>query len=264
MALAGNINPYVPGNDFDFYEDRIKQFFLVNNVEKEKETALFITIAGEDMYEMLKKLTTPDKPRTKSYDELIKLVKKHLTPKRNKRAERYKFYKASQEVGESLSEFIIRLKPLSQTCEFGDFLVTEKGDQIASFKLKILDEALTDRFIAGLRNEKIKQHLFGNESSDFEKCCQKALQFEMVEKESKVKSDSNVNAIRNRNRSRSVNRSGEKTPYSKVNSGSQSKSNFACKRCGKKHDEKSCPAREWKCYKCLKNVSVEYEPRRKQ
>lgn len=27
MALAGNIDPFIPGSDFESYEDRINQFF---------------------------------------------------------------------------------------------------------------------------------------------------------------------------------------------------------------------------------------------
>ncbi|KAG4080767.1 hypothetical protein HA402_005947 [Bradysia odoriphaga] len=62
MALAGNINPFVQGTDFESYEDRVNQFFIVNNIEDEKKTALLITISGEAMYDICKSLTTPDKP----------------------------------------------------------------------------------------------------------------------------------------------------------------------------------------------------------
>lgn len=188
MSLAGHIEPFVPGSDFDSYEDRVNQFFVVNDIEDEKKTAMFITLSGESMYEILKSLTCPKKPSTVEYKELLKLLHVHFTPKRNKRAERYKFNKAVQENGEALSDFIVRLKSLSQTCKFGDFLDEEIGANIAKLKLKVLDEALTDKFITGIRSEKVKQHLFNDDNLDFEKCCQKALQFEMVEKESKSQS----------------------------------------------------------------------------
>ncbi|KAG4069584.1 hypothetical protein HA402_005122 [Bradysia odoriphaga] len=178
--------------DFESYEERLNQIFIVNNIEEEKKTALFITISGEAMYDICKSFTTPDKPSTKKYSDLIDLIKKHFTAKRNKRAERYKFNKVSQKngesSGESLREFIIRLKNASHTCEFRDLLYKEHDPaiarKIAEIKLKILDKALTDRFVTGLRYEKIKQQLFSDEKADFEKCCEKALQFEMVEKDS--------------------------------------------------------------------------------
>ena len=97
----------------------------------------------------------------------------------------------------------MRLKSLSQTCKFGDFL---EGNDVAKFKLKALDDALTDRFITGIRNEKIKQLLFKDETYDFEKCSQQALQYEMIEKESKPNNAYAVNAVRSDSRSRSMSR----------------------------------------------------------
>lgn len=261
MALAGNIDPFVPGTDFESYEDRINQFFLVNDIEDEKKTAMFITLAGESMYDILKSLTTPKKPSTVDYEEILKLLKKHFTPERNKRAERYKFYMAKQEIGETLNDFIVRLKSLSQTCEFGDVLKGETGNNVATIKIKILDEALTDKFITGVSNEKIKQLLFNLDDADFEKCCQKALQFELVQKESKSSNNHSINVI-NENRSRPPKRNNS-SQYVKRNAsrgrsqsrGSQRKfdqNSNSCRRCGRTHDEKTCPAREWKCYACEK------------
>lgn len=40
-----------------------------------------------------------------------------------------------QENGESISEFIVRLKSASQLCKFGDFLDKEKGENIGKYKL---------------------------------------------------------------------------------------------------------------------------------
>ncbi|KAJ6638946.1 hypothetical protein Bhyg_11684 [Pseudolycoriella hygida] len=189
MALAGNIEPHTLGTDFDSYEDRINQFFIVNEVEEDVKTALFIIISGEDMYEILKSLTQPAKPSTKTYKELIELLQNHFTPKRNKRA-----------------------------------------------------------------------LLFNEESADFEKCCQKALQYEMVEKESKSKSLGVINAIRPKsNRSRSLNRSGSTNPYankSHYRGKSHSKGYSDCSRCGRQHNENTCPARDWKCYSCEKTGHI--------
>ena len=47
-ALLGNMEPFIPGGNFEAYEDRMKQFFLVNNVKDEAKTPLLITIIGAD------------------------------------------------------------------------------------------------------------------------------------------------------------------------------------------------------------------------
>lgn len=184
MALIGNIEPYLPGGNFLAYEDRVQQFFLVNNVKEEKKTPLFITIAGPNVYDILMSLTVPKLPSTMKFEELIKLLRTHYTPKVNKRTERYKFHKAVQEIGETVSEFVVRLKSLLQTCKFDD--VVDSGVAgVSEMRQKILDEVLVDRFIMGIRNEKIQQVLLNDESLTFEQCVNKALNMELIDKESK-------------------------------------------------------------------------------
>ena len=206
-VLLGNIEPFIPGGNFEAYEDRMKQFFLVNNVKEEAETPLLITIIGADIYDVLMSLTVPELPSTKTFNVLMKKLRDHFAPQRNKRAERYKFNKAIQEEGEAISEFIVRIKSLSQSCRFGDFLDLEITEQrknvpvssntkdegltssvitsLASMKSKVLDDVLIDRFIIGLRNIKIQQSLLNDDPISFEQCCNNALNMEMSEKASK-------------------------------------------------------------------------------
>lgn len=261
MALAGNIEPFVEGTCFESYEDRVNQFFSANGVKEEKQTSMFITIAGSGMYEILKSLTFPEKPSSKPYEDILSLLHEHFTPKSNKRAERFKFNQVVQENGEGVSEFIVRLKSVSQLCKFGDFFDAEvdKNGNLAKYKIKVLDEALTDRFIIGLRSEKIKQDLMGKDDYNFEKCCEKALQMEMLQKESKsLQPQSSIKSIKGDKEKRVKQRSnslGRSTGNFRTKDRSQSLnrySNGRCGRCGRTHDEKTCPAREWKCFSCQK------------
>lgn len=148
MALIGNIEPFIPGSNFKAYEDRVNQLFEVNDIDTKKKTPLFITLAGPEVYEILLSLTLPEVPSKKKYEELLSLLRNHLTPKVNRRAERYKFHKAIQEEGESISDYIIRLRPLSQLCHFGD-LIPATDANFATYKAAALNDALTDRFIIG-------------------------------------------------------------------------------------------------------------------
>lgn len=268
MSLLGNIEPFLPGGNFKSYEDRVKQFFVINEVENNKKTPLFITIAGPDIYEVLKSLTHPELPSKKSFDEIIILLTEHYTPKINKRAERFKFHKAKQEVGESINEFIVRLKQLIQTCRFSDFLDGENTERIPVYKSKILDENLTDRFIIGLSNDKIQQSLLNDESLSFDKCCEKALNMEMVERESRALNPFSQNAVYNRSSNNNNNSQSRfrqnNTSSQKSNSTFQNQSNTrpsqsnipkkypACKRCARHHNEETCPAWEWECFTCGK------------
>lgn len=147
---------------------------------------------------------------------------------------RYKFYQVSQDFGEEITEFIIRLKWAAQTCEFGDFL-TGNG---AAFKVNVLEDALIDRFIIGLNSQKIQQALLSEKEQKFDTICNIALNMELSQREvlamKPIKQHAAelgaVNAIRN----------------------NQSKVFKPCRRCARKHDEKNCPASKWQCFSCLK------------
>lgn len=254
MALAGNIDPFVPGSNFESYEERMEQYFKANDIPEEKQTSMFITLVGEALYDTLKSLTAPVKPSTLQYEKILELLRKHFTPENSKRAERYKFNQTVQEPGENINDFIVRLKSLSQTCKFGDFLDDETGESIGKFKLKILDEALTDRFIVGLQNDKIKSTLLNDDKLTFEECCAKALKMEMVQKESKSLQPLSIKLITKSGQSshskpRSQSRKIETERDNRVDRDNKT---GQCRRCGRYHNEQSCPAHKWKCYTCNK------------
>lgn len=258
MSLfVGHVEPFTPGSSFAAYEDRLLQYFAVNEVEEGKKVALFITVMGADIYEILMSLTTPALPSKMKFSELLKKLRDHFQPKKNKRAERFRFHKAHQDQGETISDFVVRLKAMSQTCFFGDF-IDEATDQ-NKYKNKLLDDVLADKFIVGLQNEHIRQSLLNNEY-DFEKCCTVAVNMELSEKESKsLDNFASINRIDNNNKSSSSsytnnqkyqnNRGYHSKRNNKSNQGQESSS--TCRRCGlADHTEDTCPAKGWTCYKC--------------
>lgn len=91
----------------------------------------------------------------------MKLLREHFEPKIHKRSERYKFYKIKQEVGESISDFIMRLKTAARTCKFGNFW--DADAEQAKFNQTALDEALTDKFITSVIDGELQQRLLKDE-----------------------------------------------------------------------------------------------------
>ena len=63
-----------------------------------------------ETYQLMCTLLTPDKPESKSFDELVKVVQDHVKPPPSRIAARYKFYTLSCKEGESIVEFVIRLR----------------------------------------------------------------------------------------------------------------------------------------------------------
>lgn len=235
-TLIGYVEPFVPGGNFDAYADRVKQLIIVSKIEATEQVALFITIMGADVYEILVSLALPKLPSDLSFTEMISKLSEHFKPQVNKRSERYKFNKISQEKGEAIGDFVIRLKAAAQSCEFGAFL-TGNG---AAFKNAALEDALIDRFIVGLNSDKIQQKLLNETETDFGKITSTAVSMEITHREVQSMKPMTQHAVNVQ----------AETYAHKLRSG-QSHFN-ACKRCGRKHDESKCPAVNWECFVCTK------------
>ena len=104
--------------------------------DPKKQAACLITVIGASTYTLLENLLSPEKPATKKLDELIEVLQHHFQPKVITIAERFKFHQRSQADGESVVDYMAKLRHLASTCDFGRFL----------------DQALRDRLVCGLRN----------------------------------------------------------------------------------------------------------------
>ena len=94
---------------------------------------------------LLKNLCDSDNPNTKTFTRLTQILQGHYEPAPIVIAERHKFWTASQEESESVSEFVVRLKKLASICSFSEFL----------------SQALRDRLVSGLDSKmsRTQRHL---------------------------------------------------------------------------------------------------------
>ena len=82
-----------------------------------KRRAILLTSIGSRAYRVLKDLSFPAAPNTKTFHQLTTLLRGHYKPTRLKVAERYRFHSASQP-GQCITDFVRELKSLAGTCEF--------------------------------------------------------------------------------------------------------------------------------------------------
>lgn len=127
----------------------MEQFFIVNAVTDEWKVAALSIICGKT-YVLLKSLVPPAAPASKSYTELVQVLRDHLSLKPLVIAERFRFHKRNQKEGETVLEFIAEIKRIAETCEFGIYL----------------SEALRDRLVCGLSNEATQKRLLAETSGD--------------------------------------------------------------------------------------------------
>ncbi|XP_075723778.1 uncharacterized protein LOC142765853 [Rhipicephalus microplus] len=169
--FAGRMEQLEPFNesarDWASYEERFTSFPIVNRVPDSDKVHAFSSIIGPKTYGLLKLLTAPELPSTKSFEVLKKVLSEHLSSKSAVIGERAKFHRRCQKEGESLSEFVAELRKLSQTCEFGG----------------ALNESLQHRFVCGLVRENLQRVLFAEDRKlTFHKAVERALAIEAANK----------------------------------------------------------------------------------
>ena len=75
-TLVGQVEAFQPGvDDWEQYTERLGQYFAANGIEDEaKKLAVFLTVVEAKTYTLL----APEKPATKSYTELVEVLKTNL------------------------------------------------------------------------------------------------------------------------------------------------------------------------------------------
>lgn len=143
-TVIGQVEAFQPEqDDWEQYTERLEQYFVANGItEGAKKLAVFLTVIGVKAYALLSDLLAPDKPATKSYTELVEVLKTHLKPKRLVLAERFRFHQRMQEEGETVAAYMAALRRLADKCEYGTHL----------------SQALRDRLVCGLRDEEVANH----------------------------------------------------------------------------------------------------------
>ena len=106
MATVGKIKEFNPQTEpFSTYVDRLQLHFEANGVSEDKKVAMFLTVIGPKNYSIINDDgAAPEKPKDKTLQELMDILKTHFDPKPLVIAERFHFHKRVQKPTESLSE----------------------------------------------------------------------------------------------------------------------------------------------------------------
>ena len=236
--------------DIESYLERLQEYFIAYDIKSETETAakrraILLTSIGSNVYRVLKDLSYPDAPNTKTFDQLATLLRSHYKPTRLKVAERYRFHSASQRPGQSIIDFVRELKRLAGTCEFTN---------------EQLNDSLRDRFICGLRSEQIKRKLLSTNFT-FQEAVDTAIAQETAQKDvrdlgsnSQSENPASVNKVKrdnlsSRNRTSAPDRRHGKNDKQTQPTGVKQR----CFRCGlTNHSSDNCKYKNSECFRCHK------------
>ena len=220
----GQLTEFDPTSDsVAAYVERTQLFFIANNIEENKQVAVFLSAIGPRTYKLLRDLMAPTVPKDKKLDEIISVMMQHYEPKPLVIAERFYFHRRQQNVGESIAEFVAELRRLATHCAFEAYL----------------DEALRGRFVCGLRSEAMQKRLLTEADLTFSRAVEIARSMEMA-----------AENVRNLQSSTGA----AAAPYRDVCAIDADRSGtMSCYRCGNtNHKPAQCPCRTLKCHHCGK------------
>ncbi|XP_029690263.1 uncharacterized protein K02A2.6-like isoform X1 [Takifugu rubripes] len=226
-GVIGSIGPFDDGfKQWDSYTERFAYFVAANEIDDVKLVPTFLSVMGPKTFNLLRNLQ-PEKPGSKTYEQIVDTLTAHLSPKPLVIAERFRFHRRSQEEGESVVMFVAALHKLAVHCEFGN----------------VLNDSLRDRLVCGLRNEAIQKKLLTERDLTLEKAIIISVTMEMASKE-----------VQQLHATGRVNKLGT------TNSNPQG----PCFRCGKSgHLASTCWCKHITCRSCGKKGHVERACRNK-
>ena len=148
--------------NWETYMERVEQFFLASDIDDDHKVPTLLSLIGGKTYTLQRDLLAPEKPATKSFQQIVTTLQEHLSPKPLEIAERFRFYKRNQHEGESISSYLDELRKHATRCNFG-------GN---------LNEALRDRLVCGLRNMQIQKRLLSEAKLKYSKAVEIAVAME--------------------------------------------------------------------------------------
>ena len=98
---------------------------------------------GPCTFKVLRNLLAPDKPRDKTYAQLVKVLTDHFSPRPSEIVQQSKFYNRSRKPGESISTYAAELHALVAQCNFGE----------------TIDAMIRDRLVCGINEDSIQKRL---------------------------------------------------------------------------------------------------------
>lgn len=169
-----NIKPpsefsFQPPNDWATWSGRWKQYYELVGLEKETaqtQVATLLYTMGEQANAVLSTFDLPEGSRNQYADVFAKFDEVYTAKKRSAVYERAQFNKRHQRPGESAAAFVMDLRILAKSCEFGD----------------PTDSLIRDRIITGLRDEVLSLALQLDDNLSLDECVWRVLQAENVQK----------------------------------------------------------------------------------
>jgi hypothetical protein len=217
--------------------------------------ATLSSVMGAECRKVMNNLPNLTADGRKKPDEIIKALNAYFIPQRNILYERFIFNSATQKPSESIDEFVIRLRQLAESCEFGD----------------LRDSLIRDRIVIGTSDESGRERILrARPTPELNAVVENLRAAEMCRSHKQVMSGKNegdsvdyIGRRKGKNESQGSGRyksqgqrryqgQGHQQASAPNRPNQRSQGHRACYWCGEdvKHFRRDCPARNSKCSAC--------------
>lgn len=184
--------------------------------------ALLLSVAGEEAIEVYNTFTFADGESNLDYATVVKKFEEYCDAQQNEVYERYVFRKRVQEPGEPFEHFLRDLKTQARACNFG----------------ALTDSMVRDQIVFGTTDTKLREKLLADNKltlENAEKAC-KAAEISAAHQEAWDQDIKQVDPVRKQN------------PAART----ERRRDYKCRKCGRTHEPRNCPAFGRACRKCKK------------
>ncbi len=233
MATHGSVGEFNEATeDWTSYTERVEQYFAANDVDSAtKQRAILLSACGPSTYKLIRNLVAPDKPTEKTYQDLVKLVKEHFSPKPSVILQCFIFNSRSRKPGESVAKLVAELRRLTEFCEFSSATLTDM---------------LRDRFVCGINDAHIQRRLLAEKDLTFKTAYDLALAMESADRDvqdlQRPLADGSIHIV-----TQTV-AADAKSP--------RTYSGNPCPRCGGMHLPSTCHFKDADCRRCGKKGHI--------
>lgn len=149
--------------------ERLEGAFVLFGVQQNAKLPMLLHYMGGETYDILSDKLAPVRPNQKTYAEVVETLQAHFNPEPLEILENFRFKcrkQADDRPDESIDEYLIALRKLAITCNFGDYLNT----------------ALRNQFVFGLKDRAIQSRLLEVRNLNLERAREIAVSMELSSK----------------------------------------------------------------------------------
>ncbi|XP_031747556.1 uncharacterized protein K02A2.6-like [Xenopus tropicalis] len=241
MATLGHMEEFDVSDpsSWDSYAERLSYFLEANTIANpEQKRAVLLTVCGPKTFAVIRSLTAPASPKTKTYEELLAMLKAHFSPTPSVIIQRFHFHKRNQRADETISTYIAELRHIAEHCQFGEFL----------------NDMLRDQLVCGIQNEALQRRLLAEPNLTLAAAQEKALAAETALLHTKAihHTATSVHTISSKQADDIQFQNNKPKDYLATNA-----SPFTpCIGCGGQHRRSVCPFKNAVCHYCKKKGHV--------